>query len=153
MGPRRRQLGKDLFCFFLVKVVIKTAEASIEHKGLHDLAESDRSKLFFLCRPVCVCRGRGVGGWEGDRFFSECVWEMLVTIALLSFPIMLWSCPLGLIPPMAGNIYVYKYAPIGVHPSLSLYESMFLWEKHSWNWTRMLPGAGAAACARLWPAL
>lgn len=31
-----------------MKVGIKTAEASIEYKGLHDLAELDRSKLFFL---------------------------------------------------------------------------------------------------------
>lgn len=35
--------------FFSVKVLIKTAEASIECKGLHDLDELDRSKLFFLC--------------------------------------------------------------------------------------------------------
>lgn len=54
-----------------MKVVIKADEASIACKGLHDLDELDRSKLFFLRRPVCVCWAEGGGGcrWMGGAQF------------------------------------------------------------------------------------
>lgn len=82
---------------FPVKVVMKTAEASIECKGLHDLEELDRSKLCFLCRPECVrvsvCARVCARVCVGEHsFFSEWVWEMLVAIALLNFPIIARSC-------------------------------------------------------------
>lgn len=45
--------------------MIKTAEASIEYKGLYDLDELDRSKLFSFAGEGVGRRGRGQG--ERDR--------------------------------------------------------------------------------------
>lgn len=87
-----------------MKVVIKTAEASIECKGLHDLDELDWSKLFSFADEGMGRRGSGQGERDTQRemerqrereeysFFFECVLEMLGTIALLNFPIIPWSC-------------------------------------------------------------
>lgn len=56
---------------FSVKVVIKTAEASIECKGLHDLDELDWSKLFSFAGEGLGRRGRGQGERDRERLMER----------------------------------------------------------------------------------
>lgn len=81
-------------------------------------------------------------------FFFQCIWEMLIIIAFLNVPIILSSCPLGFIHPMAWNIHGYKYAYIEVHLSPSLCRH-FLRKKNLVGFDEDVPKGSSMACGAL----